>query len=115
MKLISYRNNNQLLHQKQSGFSSGHSTESALILKTDTWLNIINDGNFVGCVSVHFRLVDHKLLLRKLIYYKLSNLSLSWFECYVHNRKQHVIINGNETVQCGVRIDSWSIDIFIFL
>ena len=71
-----------LLHKKQSGFTSGHSTESALILMTDTWLNAINNGNLVGCVLVDFRkafdLVDHKLLLQKLRYYKISILSLSW-------------------------------------
>ena len=82
MKLMSYLNNYKLLHKKQSGFTSGHSTESALILMTDTWLNAINNGNLVGCVLVDFRkafdLVDHKLLLQKLRYYKISILSLSW-------------------------------------
>ena len=63
---------------------------------TDTWLNTSNDGNIVGCVLVKFRkafdLVDHKLLLQKLSYYKMSNLSLSWFESYLNNRTQQVII-----------------------
>ena len=92
MKLMSYLNNYQLLHQKQSGFRSGHSTESALVLMTDTWLNAINNGNLVCCVLVDFRkafdLVDHKLLLQKLRYFILSNLSLSWFESYLNNRTQ---------------------------
>ena len=66
MKLMSYLNHHQLLNQKQSGFRSGHSTESesALLHMTDTWLQAINDGNIVGCVLVDFRkafdLVDHK-------------------------------------------------------
>ena len=84
MKLMSYLNNSQFLRQKQNGFRPGQSTESVLMLMTDTWLNAVNDGNLVGCVSVDFRkafdLVDHKLLLQKLRYYKISNLSLSRFE-----------------------------------
>ena len=46
------------------------------------------------------------MLLQKLSYYKISNLSLSWFESYLNNRTKQVTINGNEsktkTVQCGV-------------
>ena len=98
MKLI---NHHQLLNQKQSGFRSGHSTESALLHMTDTWLQAINDGNIVGCVLVDFRkafdLVDHKLLLQKLKQYKINKLSLSWFESYLSHRTQQVNINTNQS------------------
>ena len=106
MKRMSYLN----LRQKQSGFRSGHSTETALILMADTWLNAINIGTIVGCVLVDIRkafdFLDHKLLLQKLRHYKNNNLSLSWFDSYLDNRTQQVIINGNElatkTVLCGM-------------
>ena len=39
-----YLNKYQLLHKNQSGFRKNHSTESALILMTDTWLKAINGG-----------------------------------------------------------------------
>ena len=50
------------LNQKQSGIRSGHSTESALLHMTDTWLQAINDGNIVGCVDFRkaFDLIDYK-------------------------------------------------------
>ena len=101
MKLMSYLNHHQLLNQKQSGFRSSHSTESALLHMTDTWLQALNDGNIVGCVLVDFRkafdLVDHKLLLQKLKQYKINKLSLSWFESYLSDRTQQVNINTNQS------------------
>ena len=48
MKLLSYLNQRQLLNQKQNGFRSGHSTETALLHMADTWLQAINDINIVG-------------------------------------------------------------------
>lgn len=108
--LMSYLNKYKLLHKKQSGFRTEHSTESALLLMTETWLKAINDGKLVGCIMLDFRkafdLVDHKLLLRKLALYKFGNISLSWFESYLTNRSQQVSINGvisdSDEVLCGV-------------
>ena len=101
MKLMSYLNHHQLLNQKQSGFRSGHSIESALLHLTDTWLQAINDSNIVGCVLVDFRkafdLVNHKLLLQKLKQYKINKLSLLWFESYLSHRSQQVNINTNQS------------------
>ena len=98
---MSYSNHHQLLNQKQSGFRSGHSTESALLHMADTWLQAINDGNIVGRVLVNFLkafdLIDHKLLLQKLKHYKINKLSLSWFKLYLSHRTQQVNININQS------------------
>ena len=51
-KLMSYLNKCQLLHKNQSGFCKNHSTESALILMTGTWLKYINKGKLVGCAMI---------------------------------------------------------------
>ena len=44
-------------------------TESALILMTDTWLKVINEGKLVGCAMIDFRkafaLVVHNYFLKK--------------------------------------------------
>ncbi len=70
-----YLNTFNLLHQTQSGFRAGHSTESALILMIDRFLQAINQGKLVGCILVDFRkafdLVDHKILIQKLRLYKI--------------------------------------------
>ena len=72
IKLMSYLNKDTLLHENQSGFRKNHSTESALILMTDTWLKAINEGKLVGCAMIDFRkafdLVDHQFLLKKTTY-----------------------------------------------
>ena len=68
---------------------------------TDTWLQAINDFNIVGCVLVDlskaFDLVDIKLFLQKLKYYKINKLSLSWFKSYLSHRTQQVNTNTNQS------------------
>ena len=108
--LMSFLNSHNLLHEKQSGFREGHSTESALILMIDSWLKAINDGKFVGCLMVDFRkafdLVDHSLILQKLKLYKCDENSLSWFNSYLSNRTQRVSMNNkfsaSEPIRYGV-------------
>ena len=108
--LMSFLKNHNLLHEKQSGFQEGHSTESALILMIDSWLKAINDGKFVGCLMVDFRkafdLVDHNLLLQKLKLYKCDESSLLLFNSYLSNRTQRVSMNnkcsGSEHISFGV-------------
>ena len=86
-----------------------HSTESALILMSDTSLEAINEGELVGCAMKDFLkgfdLVDHQLHLKKLRINPFSDMSLSWFKSYLSNRTQQVVINdcssGND-VLCGV-------------
>ena len=96
-----YLNKYQLLHKNQSGFRKNHSTESALILMTDTWLKAINEGKLVGCAMIDFKkafdLVDHKLLLNKLDIYRFSALRFSWFKSYLSNRTQQVVINNSSS------------------
>ena len=98
---MSYLNHHQFLNQKQSGFRSGHSPESALLHMTATWLQAINDGNIAGCVLVDFckafDLEDHKLLLQNVKHYKINKLSLSWFESYLSHRTPQVNINTNQS------------------
>ena len=100
-KHMSYLNKYQLLYKTQSGFRKHRSTESALLLMTDTWLKAINEGKLVGCAMIDFRkafdLVDHKLLLNKLDIYRFGALSLSWFKSYLSNRTQQVVINNSRS------------------
>ena len=66
---------------------------------TDNWLKAINEGKLVGCAMIDFRkaldLVDHQLLLKKLRHYKFSTSTLSWFQSYLYNRTQRVVINNS--------------------
>ena len=108
--LMSFLNNHNLLHEKQSGFRAGHSTESALISMIDSWLKAMNDGKYVGCLMIDFRkafdLVDHSILLQKLKLYRCDDNSLSWFESYLSDRTQRVSMNNkcssSEHIKYGV-------------
>ena len=110
IKLMSYLDDYSLLHKNQSGFRKGHSTESALICMTDSWLKTINEGKLVGCAIIDFwkalDLVDHQLVLKKLRHYKFSTSTLSWFQSYLYNRTQQVVINNSCSISgdvlCGV-------------
>ena len=46
-KLMSYLDKYQLLHKSRSGFRKNHSTESALILITDTWIKLSMKVNWL--------------------------------------------------------------------
>ena len=96
-----------LLHQKQSGFKTNHSCETALTLMVDTWLSALNRGNEIGLLLVDlckaFDLVDHNILIKKLTLYKCSSVALNWFESYLRNRKQFVVINGTKSNPLNIK------------
>lgn len=73
-----------------------------------TFFSASNDGKLTAAIFIDltkaFDLVDHYLLLVKLFLVGLSRDALLWFTCYLHNRKQCVMINGcksNMLVQQG--------------
>ena len=41
-----------------------------------------------------FNTADHKILLRKLEYYRIQGKCIDWFKSYLSDRKQFVSING---------------------
>ena len=99
--LMAYLNSFDVLHKYQSGFRSGHSTETALILMTEGWSKAINEGKFVGTIMIDFRkafdLVDHDLLLKKLSYYKCGSNFINLMKSYLKNRTQVVSVNGTKS------------------
>ena len=70
----------------------------------------MDDGNLIGIVFLDlkkaFDMVDHKLLCKKLQYYKISINSMKWFESYLLPRKHNLCIGNNisnpEPVKYGV-------------
>ena len=88
---------NDLISNKQSGFRSNHSCETALTILTDEWLNSMYSNEYCGAIFVDlckaFDLVNHNILLQKLSLYNINNDSLLWFQSYLNDRKQSVKIN----------------------
>ena len=88
----------KLLSPYQSGFRPLHSTATILINITNTILHHIDKGKLTGLafldLSKAFHTPDHELLLTKLAGFGLSKSSVNWFNAYLTNRTQSVILNG---------------------
>ena len=82
-------------------FKPGHSTETSLLNTTNSWLINMDKGYFNLTLFLDLRkafdTVDHKILLKKLYYYKIANNDLAWFESYLSNRIQYCSIDGHDS------------------
>ena len=89
--ILAHFNKNNLLHPNQSGFRENHSCHIALTSLVDQWLSSINDNKFCGAVFVDFAkafdVIDHDLLLRKLVVYGLSQGTLTLLASFLTDRK----------------------------
>ena len=109
-QLFKYLTENNILSDCQSGFRPLHSTQTALLNVTDTWLNAIDRGNIVGLVMIDlkkaFDTVDHTILIEKLKMYNFGQCTLKWFTNYFEERKQFTSVNGftseERDITCGV-------------
>ena len=85
-----------LLSIHQSGFRPHHSCDTALIKLTDSLVTNMDKGLISGLNLTDYRkafdLVDHPTLLKKLSIYRGSGRSLQWFNWYLKDRKQKVMI-----------------------
>ena len=98
LALYEYLNRPGLLFKYQSGFRPFYSCETAMIELVDRLLMNTDNGLLIGLSLIDFReafdLVDHGVLLKKLVAYQLSEESIQWFKSYLEGRLQKVSING---------------------
>ena len=96
--LHEYLNQLGLLFKYQSGFRLFYSCETAMIELVDRLLMNMDNGLLTALSLIDFRkafnLVDHGVLLRKLVVYQLSEESIQWFKSCLEGRLQKVSING---------------------
>ena len=80
----------------------------------------LDEGSF-GCgifvdLQKAFDIVDHKILLHKLDYYRIRGVCNDWFKSYLSDRKQFVSINSNNSdlmpVNSGVPL--WVLGPYLF-
>ena len=98
------------LYKFQSGFRPGDSTINQLIFLVHKIYEALEDGKEVRAVfldiSKAFDKVWHAGLLRKLEALGVQSPLLQWFESYLCNRKQRVVIEGQcsdwRTITSGV-------------
>ena len=108
--MTSFLEKYKLIYEPQSGFRRLHSCQTALTKVVDNWLTALNSNQIVGTVfldlSKAFDLVNHEILIKKLIAYKFNESTISWFKSYLSNRFQQVHISGKlsrpEELKAGV-------------
>ena len=91
---MNYLNKYKLIQENQSGFRQKQSCQTALVKLIDQWMHCIDNGDIVGSLFVDFRkafdVVDHSILLNKLIKYKFNRRTMDWFTSYLSDRQQAV-------------------------
>ena len=96
---------NQFITSAQSGFTAGDSTINQLVDIYNSFCKALDEGKEIRAVfcdiSKAFDRVWHKGLLYKLRTAGISGNLLFWFQDYLTNRKQRVVISG----QCSDLID----------
>ena len=108
IQMITYLNENSLLHPNHHAYRAHHNTTTALIQMYDAWLEAAEAGTMAGVglldMSAAFDVVDHGLLLQKLKQYGFEEDSLCWTESYLSDRSQCVSIEGSLSRLLPVRV-----------
>ena len=106
-KMQEYLEKNNLLSDHQHGFREGRSCLSNLLTTLDDWTKIIDEED--TCVDVAyldfrkaFDLVSHKHLLLKLQKHGVNGQIWNWIKAFLENRKQKVVIRGQESGELDV-------------
>ncbi len=89
---------NNLLDSNQSGFRSGHSTETALLSVVEALRLARADSKssilILLDLSAAFEMVNHQILLSTLLVKGISGTALQWFEPYLSDRSFKVSWRG---------------------
>jgi len=109
-RVSNFINKNKLLTNLQYRFRNNASTELAASAIYESFVENMDKGKTKCAVfldlSKAFDTVDHKIMLRKLMYYGIRGKQNSFFESYVTNRKQCTKVNNYassfQTIKCGV-------------
>ncbi len=99
-QLSHYLDLNNILSCSQSGFRPNFSTTALLKFTSDVFSSFDSDqltGAIFIDLSKAFDMVDHYLLLDKLYSIGFSQNALFWFNSYLHNRRQCVLIQGSQS------------------
>ena len=97
-QVTSFLSLNAILCPYQSGFRAGHSTTTAATVVVNDLATAID--NKLSCAALFidlskaFDTVNHDILLAKLASLGFDNISLKWFNSYLHGRTQCLNVSG---------------------
>ena len=93
----------------QYGFIPGKSTTTQLVEYVDALTQVLdNDGQTDGVYidfAKAFESLPHDKLLSKLKYYGITGKVINWFESYLSNRQQRVVLSGHASKWLPVNSD----------
>ena len=105
--IVSHLESNNLICSNQHGFRKHRSCLTQLLHHIDTVLkNLLNnqDSDVIYLdFAKAFDKVDHEILLEKLCAYGIRGNLLTWLKCYLENRQQTVVINGEHSFTANVK------------
>jgi len=106
-QLYSFLTKEDVISKQQLGFRSLHSTFTAPLEATDSWVFDINHRNVNAVVFLDlkeaFDTVDHEILLTKMNLYGVQGVALDWFNSYLTNHTQQYLVNGSLSKTCSLK------------
>ena len=97
-QLTDYLDMNHVLYPSQYGFRKKHNTNFATMDFVDSIARSVDTGEFAYGVFIDlskaFDTINHKLLLKKLSHYGITDGALDWFRSYLSDRQQYVKWNN---------------------
>ena len=114
-QLYEYFISNKLLNNNQYGFRKLHSTEHAVLHFVDRIITELDKSNSPIAIfldlSKAFDTLNYDILIQKLKYYGIADISLTWFKSYILNRNQFVTFKHckSETLETQTGVPQGSI------
>ena len=105
-RVYQYLGKFSLFYKKQLGFRSKHSTIDALVELTETVCMRQQHSTIVSFVldlKKAFDTINHTFLLEKLERYGIRGNCWNWFNSYLSNRMQQVVINDTSSDWCEIK------------
>ena len=109
-QVLQYFERNKLLPNGQHGFRANRSTFSAIASMHDNWLDSYNKGKNVAIsffdLSSAFDTLSKDIFCKKLEIYGFDQKSVKWFESYLSDRQQLVMIGTSFSETININIGS---------